>query len=559
MNSVRKLGFLTAAFMLAAFALPASAASTTKSISLSVTNQPLSTSTTLVQALIQNTGNSNANSFELDWSPSSNFLVSGATAKSPTGVVTTGTCAPGRCVFIYQLPTKTSVTITLTGVFVDRCTPKSIVWTALAWTGGPGTPSTSFAPGTATTAVSASCKITFAPQPTGAITGSTITGSPYNPAGPFVSVTLKQNGVVTALDTDVSLSASEGCATATATRTVAGVAIFTSLKAAVPNPACLLTATAAGYDSGLSQSFEVVPPGKINFTTPPTNAFIGSPITGSPFNSAGDPVTVQLLRAVGVPALPGTSVTVSGAACAIGPATAFTDASGFARFSTLTSEAPATKADCQLTAVSSPGYDDGVSLPLFDVVQPGQLGCPGDNNTFGAGGAGDLVVNGTRLDNVNDPTIDPPSSTTPPGCEIVPYVVSATCPDGVTGACTDFIYDPLHQGTHMAFVFHWEWPLESIPLPGIDAIQNTVQLFINGSTTPLELDLCPEIVPDFAGDGTFIGLAPGSPPPDDQEFPTPPGTQAGCLVRRIVKQVGGQIQVIEDAYVQGDYTATRPK
>ena len=551
MNSVRKLGFLTAAFMLAAFALPASAASTTKSISLSVTNQPLSTSTTLVNAVITNTGNSNANSFELDWTPSSSFVVSGATATSPDGVVTTGACVPGRCIFTYQVPTKTTTTIKLTGAFGNRCTPQSLNWIAYAWTGGPGTPSTSFTPGTATTPVAASCTFTFSTQPSGAVVGSKITGTPYDPAGPSVGVTLLQNGVA-APPTSVSLSATDGCATATSATTLGGIATFETLTAAAANSACQLTASASGYSGPSSLAFQVVLPGTINFTTPPANTFIGSPITGSPFNSAGDPVTVQLTRG-GAPAPMGTWVTVSGASCLITAATASTDANGFARFSTLTTTAPDTQADCQLKA-SSLGFSDGVSLPLFDVVLPGQLGCDTNNNAFGTTGADALLVNGTRLGNVNDP----PSST-PPNCEIVPYVVSATCSDGATGTCTNFIYDPLNQGTHMAFVFHWEWPLESIPPLGIDAIQNTVQLFINGSTTPLELDLCPEIVPDFAGDGTFIGLAPGSLPPDDQEFPTPPGTQAGCLVRRIVKQVGGQIQVIEDAYVQGDYTATRPK
>jgi hypothetical protein len=111
------------------------------------------------------------------------------------------------------------------------------------------------------------------------------------------------------------------------------------------------------------------------------------------------------------------------------------------------------------------------------------------------------------------------------------------------------------QGTHMAFAFHWEWPLEAIPAGGIGQISNTEQLFLNG--TPLDLDLCPEIIPEFDEDGALIGLAPTSPPPFDQETPNPPGTQAGCLVRRTVEQVGGQIKIVEDAYVQGDYAARR--
>ena len=177
---------------------------------------------------------------------------------------------------------------------------------------------------------------------------------------------------------------------------------------------------------------------------------------------------------------------------------------------------------------------------------------PAADNTFGTTGAGGLALNGTRLPNV---TYRERIRRRHAGN--VPYVVSPTCPVGVTGTCTNFTYDPLDQGTRMAFAFHWVWPLEAIPPLGIQAIPLTGQLFLNGSTTPLNLDVCPEIIPAYGVGGTFTGLAVGSPSPIDQESPTPVGTQAGCLVRRTVQQVGNQIQLIEDAYVQGDYAARR--
>ena len=251
----------------------------------------------------------------------------------------------------------------------------------------------------------------------------------------------------------------------------------------------------------------------------------------------------------GAPAAAGKAVSLSASpvSCATPVGSATTDASGVAVLNaTATAAGP-----CVLTAFA-PGYGSASSQTFNSVAPVGRLGCDTGNNTFGTTGANSLVQNGTRLGNVSDP-LAPPI----PGCVVVPYIVSGTCPAGVTGAaCTNFTYDPLNQGTNMAFVFRWEWPLEAIPPGGIGAIQNTGQLFINGNPTPLNLDLCREIVPAFALDGTFTGLATGSPPPADQETSVP-GTQAGCLVRRVVKQVGNQIQLIEDAYVQGDYTARR--
>lgn len=439
---------------LAAFALPANAGSS-KTISLSVTPTTLSTTTTVVYAKITNTGNSTANSFEVDWKTSPSFTVISASASGTMGSCSTaGRRGPGysSCVFTKQLPVKTSVTITLTVRVTAQCSPASIDWYAYAWTGAPGPVSQSF---------SLNCSI------------------------PVTSV------------------AGSSCA--------------------------------------------------VNFVTQPADAFIGSTITGSPLNSTGAPVSVQLLQN-GIAAPAGTAVSLSAtpATCAAGATPATTDASGVAQIIFTGAAAGA----CALNA-SAPGYGSTSSQQFSVVQQAGNLDCPGGNNAFGTTSSGGLALDGARLDNVADPAPDAVGGSAPPACVVVPYVVSATCPSGFTGICTNFVYDPLDQGTHMAFAFHWEWPAEAIPVGGIEAVANTQQLFLNGSPTPLELDLCPEIIPAFDEDGALIGLAPTSPSPFDQEAPTPPGTQAGCLVRRTVEQVGGQIRIVEDAYVQGDYAARR--
>ena len=449
-NLGRLFGLLTAAVVSVAFALPASAGGSgdygKKTISLSVTPvpAPLSSQTTAVSAIITNTGNSTADSFEIDWSTSPYFKVTSATAGGTAGNCSTATKGSGYsgCRFNKQLPTKTSVTVTLNVQVTNQCSAMSISWYAYAWTGSCGPSSQSFG----------------------------FQGTP-----PVTSTT----------------------------------------------PNC-----------------------SINFVTQPADAFVGSIITGSRLNSNGAIVTARLQN--NGAAVVGTTVTLGAAptSCANGASSATTDSSGNVVLAFTASGA----GSCALTA-SAPGVASVNSQSFTVVQQQGNLGCDTSNNAFGTN-VGELALNGTRLKNVDD------ADQSAPSCVVVPYIVSTTCPTGFTGACTNFAYDPLDQGTHMAFTFHWEWPLEAIPPGGIGAIQNTQQLFLNGNTTPLELDLCSEITPAFDANGTFTGLAAESMSPSDQDF-TLVGTQAGCLVRRTVKQVGGQIQIVEDAYVQGDYQATR--
>jgi len=209
--------------------------------------------------------------------------------------------------------------------------------------------------------------------------------------------------------------------------------------------------------------------------------------------------------------------------------------------------------------VGGPGT---VSEFRLAIPAQGLLGCDTSNRdidtTVGNNG---LVFDGVRLANVADPKT-PTGEPNPPACAVVPYAVSPTCPAGVIGtSCVNFLYDPLNQGTHMAFHFTWQWPIEALPTGGIDAIPNTLQLFINGSATPVELDICPHTKAVYV-DGEFDRLIADplytgpNPHPQDQDL-TAAGTQAGCLIHRDVLQDGTGLKLVEEAWVQGDYVSLR--
>lgn len=189
----------------------------------------------------------------------------------------------------------------------------------------------------------------------------------------------------------------------------------------------------------------------------------------------------------------------------------------------------------------------------FDLVKPdGVLACPGDgdNTTIDAGVAGTSpVVSGVRNPNVDSSA-----------CKAIPYNLTSSCDatNPTNGCKTVFQYDPLGQGASMSFTFHTEWPLEVVPAPpplappplSYAQVKPTLQFFVNGNPAGIELNFCPEIV--INTDGTVTGV------PNDQDTSAgAPGIQAGCLINRQVNQVGNKIQVIEDAYVQGDYTTLR--
>jgi hypothetical protein len=147
MTSFRKLLYFVFALSLTAFALPAIAA---KTISLNVPAGPLTASTTQVQVTLNNTGNSNANSFEIDWIPSANFSVQGgyvlgspANAGAPVNPGVYGAAYKGL-VWNSQAPTKSAVTVVLNVTVTPSCASTPVTWAAAAWTGSPGPLSTSF-------------------------------------------------------------------------------------------------------------------------------------------------------------------------------------------------------------------------------------------------------------------------------------------------------------------------------------------------------------------------------------------------------------------------------
>jgi hypothetical protein len=456
------MSFVMAAVMLAAFAPHVGAA--TKLIEFTVTPAELTTGTTAVYATIKNAGNSNANSFEVDWLKSPYFTVNSASANgttvypSPPGL--TGT-AYSRVIFTQQLPTKTSVTITLnvTVTGVNECAPTSasLNWVAYAWTGAPGPVSQSF----------------------------TIT-----PPGPRTT----------------TLPASASCT--------------------------------------------------IAFVDQPKDAFIGSIITSAPFDSTGAPVSVQLLQN-GAPA-PTTTVTVSSAACAIS-ATATTNPDGIATFPTLTSNALATQAACQLTA-SATGYGSSAPSASFKVVaSDGILGC-GDPTEEALGAAGALA-SGMRLQNTDG------------GCGAqIPYVlVWRDLGDGQQEL--QFVKDDLGQSVAMTFAITWSD--EPVPAPVLENPPNPLppnygvlgsiplsrqQFDASGS---VDLDLCVG-TPSYTA-GELTGLSPIGLPGD--QFPdlstALEEVQYGCVYDRHITFPApppDSVPVLglkELIYLQGDWGASR--
>jgi len=268
MSTKNKIVGLLIATVVALFALPASAA--TKSISLTVpASLTASASVQQVPVNINNTGNSNANSFEIDWSVSPNFVVQSCQVGTGTPVTPkaglTGTGYKG-CTFLSQVPNKTSVTVKLNVVITASCGAGSLTWNAFSWTGAPGPASQSFdiaALGTYTTPLPAAtnCTLTFVTQPTDAFSGYTITGTPFSSTAANKVTVLAQQGTpqVPSPGAGVSVNSAACSITGGATSDANGNAIFATLTstATATVEGCVLTATANGYSSATS----AFPPG----------------------------------------------------------------------------------------------------------------------------------------------------------------------------------------------------------------------------------------------------------------------------------------------------------
>jgi hypothetical protein len=280
MNGMRKLFYFFTAILLATFALSANAAKTITLTDSTTAGQPaflgvtLTTATTTVYVQLNNTGNSNASSMELDWTNTPQFTVNGATISTSkgtlTGTLVTGQTTPGSykgVVFTFTLPQKSAVVIAL-NVTVNAgatCAAPQITWQPYAWTGGVGTPSSSFGSpslGTYTSKLpgAANCSLSFFNQPADAFVSSVITTVPFNSTATPVKVQAMQGASTPVSGVSVSIGSTGGSCSisGSATTDATGTATLTSLSSSAAGDDCQLTATAAGFTSATSAAFDVV-------------------------------------------------------------------------------------------------------------------------------------------------------------------------------------------------------------------------------------------------------------------------------------------------------------
>jgi hypothetical protein len=283
MNSMRKLLCILTAVVLATFALSANAAKTITLTNVSGQTAVLNPAPTLtaganqtIYLQLNNTGNSNASSLEIDWTNTPQFTVNSGTINGSKGTIT-GTLVAGQTPplgsyngiqFTFTLPQKTSVVVTL-NVTVNAgstCGGPQVTWQPYAWTGGVGVPSSSFAApptGTYTSnlAGATNCSLTFTQQPADAFVGSVITTAPFNStATPPVTVqALQSSTAVSGVSVSIGSTGGTCSISGSATTDSGGNAKFTSLSSSTAGTDCQLTATATGFTSApLSNAFDVV-------------------------------------------------------------------------------------------------------------------------------------------------------------------------------------------------------------------------------------------------------------------------------------------------------------
>ena len=277
MHAKNKFVFLVA-MLLAAFAVSANAAKTITLSNSTTAGQAaflgatLQTGTVYVQ--LNNTGNSNASSLELDWTNTPQFTVNSASINTSKGVVTSIPGAgqtPGGyngVTFTFTLPQKSSVVIAL-NVTVNAgstCGAPQITWQTYAWTGGVGSPSTSFSQpplGTYTSNLpgAPNCTLTFTKQPADAFVSSVITTVPFNSTAARVTVQATQSGnPVSGVSVSIGSTGGSCSISGSATTDVNGTATLTSISSSSAGTNCELTAAAAGFTSAISNAFDVDQP-----------------------------------------------------------------------------------------------------------------------------------------------------------------------------------------------------------------------------------------------------------------------------------------------------------
>jgi hypothetical protein len=272
MNYLRKILYGVAALLLASVALSAAA---NKTFIIAVPAAVTAT-TTSVDVTVTITGNSNGSSFEIDWLSNPNFTVTGGVIKGtnqPGTLVNPGQTGAGYkgIQFTFTSPIKTSVTATLSVTVTPACTTAPVTWNAFAWTGGVGTPSSSFTlqggPYSTTLPALAHCTLSFTQQPRDAFIGYTITSVPFNSGGlpPVTVQATSDSGPVAGVSVSVTATAACVIGGAAVTTDASGNATFALSSGAaatyppqpptLANPGCMLTATApGGFASATSAS-----------------------------------------------------------------------------------------------------------------------------------------------------------------------------------------------------------------------------------------------------------------------------------------------------------------
>jgi hypothetical protein len=281
MTSIHRLLGLFMAIALVVFAQSSQGA--TKTVTLTdATGYPPFVNQTLpaganqtIYVSVNNTGQSNGSSFEIDFSSVPYLVVNsaqivGSTVTGQSGFTALSGTGYSSLRFAFTSPTKTSVIVALNVSISNACGANTTInWQAWMWNGGVSNPSNLFTPSpvvqsyvnTATT-----CALSFVKQPASAFINSIITSEPFNSGGVKVQVqALADNVAVPGLTITATMkTGSPACSIAdsNATTGATGIAAFSTLTSTVAADitGCQLTAKATGFVSADSSTFDIFKP-----------------------------------------------------------------------------------------------------------------------------------------------------------------------------------------------------------------------------------------------------------------------------------------------------------
>ncbi len=261
MNNMRKvLGFLTAAMMLAAFAVPASGNFDDEKFSFVMAPASVSAGTQTITATITNLDFfDHIKSFKITVPAG----VTITTPTSPTIPASKITVASGVVsVSGVLIKWKQSAVLTMSATFpATGCGSTPFNWNVQAF-GGLFVSNEQFTldptKSNLTTTVSVTCTLSFLTQPNNALAGAIITNTPYNiPAGQFVKVQLLVGGSPAPSSFDRQVSLTSACTLSNSQVTsISGVATFGQLSSGA-GASCKLTASAPGFAPATSSDFSV--------------------------------------------------------------------------------------------------------------------------------------------------------------------------------------------------------------------------------------------------------------------------------------------------------------